>query len=73
MTKHDSRSLHEIIHGSGPCGRECPECEREGLVVHNTYYLADGTKRRLRKCRFCDYSVTETVNVVVVQEDGKNC
>jgi hypothetical protein len=61
------RTLQEIIHGSAASGRECPECERMGLIVTNTYYTADNTKRRLRQCRFCGYAVTENVSVVVVE------
>ena len=57
------RSLAEIIHG-GSAGRSlivCPECGKPVFFAANTYYLVDGTKRRLRKCRFCQYAASETV------------
>ena len=39
----------------------CPGCGSPRFYATNTYYLVDGTKRRLRKCWNCEYALTESV------------
>ena len=38
----------------------CPGCGAARYHVSNTYYLGDGTKKRLRKCFQCGHAETET-------------
>ncbi len=37
--------------------RRCPDCHRRLFYVTNTWTLADGTIRRLRKCSACGYVI----------------
>jgi hypothetical protein len=63
-----TKPLGELMRGPGRV-TTCPECGREhACLVQNTYHTLSKGRRRLRKCRFCGYAVTETVPPI--QIDG---
>ena len=44
-------SLRKLVYG--PNGRACPDCGCTDFRVTNKWVNADGTVRRLKKCRRC--------------------
>jgi hypothetical protein len=46
--------------GHVPRVRVCPACGRRLFLVTNTWRLADGTIRRLRKCSMCGHAANSS-------------
>jgi hypothetical protein len=53
MIPAERPSAGEVAYGKGTGIPPCPECGCRDFRVINTWYNADGTIRRLRKCRHC--------------------
>jgi len=47
----------------------CPQCGHPRFYATNTYYLIDGTKRRLRKCFACGHARSEMVPRPILDGD----
>ena len=57
MDPKERPTLADDVAAAQGGGYVCPNCGCRDFRVTNTWVNADGTKRRLRKCRHCGYPI----------------
>ncbi len=63
-----TKPLGDLMAGDGRAKTTCPKCGREhACYAVNSYSTLSFGRRRLRKCRFCDYAATETVPAPIIE------